>query len=38
MKRLFEDMQTFQFEVTRNNPDEPLQEGFRILEQEDIDR
>lgn len=38
MKRLFQEMQSYQYEHTRCNPDKPLEDGFRLLEQEDIDR
>ena len=38
MKRLFEQMQEFQFEKMRENPDKPLDDAFRALDQEDIER
>jgi len=38
MKRLFVDMQSFQFFLTRSNPDAPIAEGLRLLDSADIDR
>ncbi|XP_065663621.1 transcription elongation factor SPT6 isoform X2 [Hydra vulgaris] len=38
LKRLFKDMQTYQFDISKKNSDEPLKDDFRLLEQEDIDR
>ncbi len=37
LKKLFEQMQEYQFEITRENPDKPMDENFRPLEEEDLD-
>lgn len=38
LKRLFEQMQTYQYNKLRENPDKPLDEDERILEQDDVER
>lgn len=38
MKRLFQDVQTYQFEITRNDSDASMKPGFRLLEQDDVDK
>ena len=37
MKKLFEQMQKYQFELVLKNEDKKVDEHFRTLEQEDID-
>ncbi len=37
MKRLFEQLQEYQFEQTRENEDKPMDDNFRALDQDDLD-
>ena len=38
MKRLFEQMQTYQYNKLKDDPDKPLGEDERILEHDDIEK
>ena len=38
MKKLFQEMQNYQFEIAKNDEEAASKPGFRVLEQEDIDR
>ena len=38
LKRLFEQMQTYQYNKLKEDPDKPLDEDERILEQDDVEK
>jgi transcription elongation factor SPT6 len=38
LKRLFEQMQTYQYNKLKEDPEKPLDEDERILEQDDIEK
>jgi len=38
MKKLFQEMQNYQFEIARTDEEKASKPGFKVIEQEDIDK
>lgn len=38
MKKMFQEVQNYQFEIARNDEEKASKPGFKVVDQEDIDR
>lgn len=38
MKKMFQEVQNFQFEIARSDEEKASKPGFKVIDQEDIDR